>query len=315
MISLIVKKFYSDPPAEEQTIQASVDDLTRKRQQATALRDRAYLIVLSGTNVGEMYTVENEMVVGRGGDVGIRIIDDGASRRHAKLAVGNDGVTIQDLGSSNGTLVNGEPVEGGAISLRDGDKITIGSTTILKFTYGDNLDESFQRQMFDAARRDGLTKTFNKRYLLERLESEMAYARRHRAPLTLVMFDVDHFKAVNDTHGHPAGDAVLIRLAAVAAGAIRQEDILARYGGEEFAVLSRGVGAAGGGVLAERLRSLVGSAEVEHGGTRLRVTISAGVAEVDDLVRDGNALIARADECLYAAKRGGRNRVVVAATR
>src|SRR5262245_18369070 len=164
-------------------------------------RDRAYLIVLAGNNVGEMYKVAGEqMIIGRGQQAEIQIIDEGISRRHARVSVENASVLIEDLGSTNGTLLNGQKL-GGREILKDGDKIQVGSTTILKFTYHDKLEEHFQRQMYESALRDGLTKIFNKKHLLDRLESEFAFAARHRVPLTLVMFDLDHFKRINDNHG------------------------------------------------------------------------------------------------------------------
>src|SRR5678815_1004224 len=192
------------------------------------------------------------------------------------------------------------------------DRIRIGTTTILKFTYHDHLDESFQQQMYDAALRDGLTKAYNKKYFLDRLETEIAYARRHRTERSVLMFDVDHFKKVNDTHGHLAGDTVLVRVAKLAQGTIRTEDIFARYGGEEFAVLCRGVKRDSAAVLAERLRSLVDGTVMEHEGQRMPVTISIGVAAYPDIdVENGLDLVAAADAALYEAKRGGRNRVVL----
>ena len=97
-------------------------------------------------------------------------------------------------------------------ALSHGDKILLGSTTILKFSYHDKLDEMFQRQMSESALRDGLTKTFNKRYLSERLESEFTYAARHATPLALLFLDIDHFKKINDAYGHPGGDFVLTEL-------------------------------------------------------------------------------------------------------
>src|SRR5262249_33437474 len=151
-------------------------------------------------------------------------------------------------------------------SLREGDKIQLGSTTILKFTYQDQLDTSFHQHMADAALRDGLTKAFNKKYFLDRLETELAYAKRHHTPLSLLMFDVDHFKNVNDTYGHLAGDYVLAKLAQLTSRTVRAEDVFARYGGEEFGVICRGVTLANAGILAERLRMMVEATSFEHEG-------------------------------------------------
>ena len=278
---------------------------------STSPRDKAYLIVLAGSNVGEMYHLEGpETVIGRASNATIRLNDDGISRRHARLIQLSDQVLLEDLKSANGTLVNGEAII--QRPLQDGDKIRLGSTTILKFTYHDHLDESFQQQMYDAALRDGLTKAYNKKYFLNRLDGEIAYARRHRADLSLVMFDADHFKRLNDTWGHLAGDAVLVKLSKLALGTVRTEDIFARYGGEEFGVICRGVKLASAAIVAERLRSLVEFTSFEHEGERMPVTISVGVAAHPDLpVETASQLIAAADEALYEAKRSGRNRVVL----
>ena len=202
-------------------------------------RDRAYLVVLAGASVGEMYKVEaDKTIIGRGQKAQIRLLDDGISREHAQVVVEGNKIFLQDLGSTNGTFCNGLKVD--RKELGDGDKILVGSTTILKFTYHDNLDEIFQKQMYESALRDGLTKAFNKKYFTDRLESELTFAIRHETPLVLVMFDIDHFKKVNDTHGHQAGDLVLSEISTLLTAALRAEDVFARYGGEEFAVICRG---------------------------------------------------------------------------
>jgi diguanylate cyclase (GGDEF)-like protein len=275
-------------------------------------RDRPFLIILEGGNVGEMYPLrEPEIVIGRISTAAVRIDDDGVSRRHARLTITGGEVQIEDLQSANGTLVNGETVTSKRL-LKDGDKVTLGSTIILKFTYSDDLEVAFQRKMLEAALRDGLTGTFNKRYLMERLQTEFAFAQRHKMPLSLIMLDLDHFKSVNDTFGHPAGDRVLINFANVVQRTIRKEDIFARYGGEEFVVLCRSVDVNNAGVLAERLRERIAAMVVEHEGKRIPVTVSLGVAGFPELAAENpTILIAAADEALYEAKRRGRNRVVM----
>jgi diguanylate cyclase (GGDEF)-like protein len=266
-------------------------------------------VVLQGSNVGEMYKIEGpETIIGRAMTVQIRLNDDGISRRHCRVLQIGGRVIIEDLGSANGTLVNGEMVQHHELS--DGDKIRLGATTMLKFTYQDKLDETFQQQMYDAALRDGLTRTYNKKFFLDRLETEFAYAKRHRGHLSLVLFDVDHFKRVNDTYGHLAGDAVLVSLARITQQMIRAEDVLARYGGEEFAIICRGIPLLNAGVVGERNRTAVEQATFEYQGRRLPVTISVGVAALPEAqVNSPQELIAECDEALYEAKRTGRNRV------
>jgi diguanylate cyclase (GGDEF)-like protein len=275
-------------------------------------RDRPFLIVMGGGSAGEMYALrESEIIIGRARTSTIRLDDDGVSRSHAKVICAGDEVLIEDLASANGTFVNEEPVVTRR-HLADGDKITLGSITILKFTYSDDLDETFQRRMYEAALRDGMTAAYNKRYFLERLAKELAYARRHATPLSLLMMDIDHFKTVNDTFGHPAGDAVLMKLAKVALDTLRTEDVFARFGGEEFAVICRGVDVANATIVAERLRVLVAAMRTTENGQEIAVTLSLGVAGYPELdIEKPDQLIAAADAALYEAKRAGRNRVAV----
>ncbi len=276
-----------------------------------ALKRTPHLVVLVGSSVGETFRLEpGELVLGRSPTATIRFDDDGVSRRHARLFSTPTGEwMIEDLKSANGTLVNGERVATRA--LQPEDKVQLGPTTLLKFTMPDELEENFQRQMYDAALRDGLTRAFNKKYFLTRLDTELAYARRHRTNLSLIMLDVDHFKRVNDTLGHLAGDAVLVAVAQAVMRTLRAEDVFARYGGEEFAVICRGVGRDHACVLAERIRSLVESTPFDTGtGAPLQVTISLGVAGMPEYAAESSVqLVAAADEALYAAKRSGRNRV------
>jgi two-component system cell cycle response regulator len=280
----------------------------------------AYLVVLAGSNVGEMYKVEERTVMGRSENAHIRLFDEGISREHAQVVQepAPDGADadkqkffLEDLGSTNGTFCNGTRVTRQALA--DGDKILLGSTTILKFSYQDKLDEMFQRQMSESALRDGLTKAFNKRYFTERLESEYLYAVRHETPLALMFLDIDHFKRINDVHGHPAGDAVLVELAKLAHGVLRNEDIFSRYGGEEFAVISRGTAAGEAETLAERLRAAVEGHAFSHEGKPIVVTISVGIARAPrEGIGSPAEFVALADEAMYAAKRAGRNRVCTA---
>ena len=272
-------------------------------------RERAYVIVIAGPSVGEMFKLDQGGAIGRGDGCEFRIRDSEISRQHARIFQDGEDMWIEDLGSTNGTFVNGSPVDRRA--LNDGDKIQIGTTTILKFSYHDRLDEEFQRQMYESALRDGLTKAYNKKYFAERLESEYAYADRHRTPLSLILFDLDYFKQVNDTYGHLAGDQVLSDLARYVATTIRKEDVFARYGGEEFALLSRGIDREGANHFAERLRSGIEKHRFEHEGRLLPVTISVGVASTPHArIADATSLVAVADRALYGAKQAGRNRIV-----
>jgi len=297
------------PDDEEEEERTKVGQIDSALMAVRSRRDRPHLIVLAGENLGRMYRIDQlETIVGRAAEAGIRLADDGVSRKHAKICQSDGEVWVEDMRSANGTIVNGQVVERRV--LHDGDKIQMGSTTVLKFTYSDRLEEDFQRKMHDAALHDGLTKIYNKRYFLDRLPTEIAYASRHKTPLSLLMFDVDHFKVVNDTHGHLAGDYVLATLAQIASTTLRTEDLFARYGGEEFAILCRGVATDNASVLGQRMRILIATSVFAHHGAKIPVTVSVGIASLGPKVGDGTQLIAAADAALYEAKRAGRNRVV-----
>ena len=168
---------------------------------------------------------------------------------------------------------------------------------------------------------DALTGWRNRRYLQNRLREELARCRRERRALTCLMIDVDHFKLINDLHGHLAGDEVLRQIARRIEGAIRGSDVAARYGGEEFVILLPGTDHDAGAALAERIRRAVADKAFETTGSAepLSVTVSIGVAEhraggeTEDHEVAGLRLLARADVALYEAKAGGRNRVARAA--
>ncbi len=280
-------------------------ELTRRSE-----RDRAYLIVLAGADVGKMFKLDQgETVIGRSHRADIRLEDDSISRLHVKVTLQGTSVTIEDLNSSNGTLVNEQRISGE--NLGDGDKIRLGETAILKFTFHDRLDESFQKKMYNAALRDPLTKAYNKKYFIDTLSTELSYAKRHGTQLSLIIFDLDLFKNVNDNYGHVAGDHVLIELSTLVQSMLRTEDVFARYGGEEFVIILRGIPLDAAGVLAERVRKAVEEHEFLFGQQRLPVTISAGVAAVAAEIAHAVDLVEAADNALYAAKNAGRNKVLL----
>jgi two-component system cell cycle response regulator len=291
-----------------------VDDITDKSipigQAAPVPRGpSAYLLVIAGPSFGEMHKLKGDRsVLGRDDSADVRLLDDGISRAHAAVEREGGKLVLADLGSTNGTFCNGVRV--GRCDLTDGDKIAVGASTILKFTFQDQADERYQKQLFESALRDGLTATFNRRYFTDRLRTEMRFAERHDKSLALLFVDIDHFKKINDSHGHQAGDYVLAAVAREMIGILRAEDVLARYGGEEFAIICREIEPDGARALGERLRVAVAGKRFEHDGKAIAVTISVGVAVVRK-PRDIQPLIAAADGAMYEAKRTGRDRVVL----
>ncbi|HVK98866.1 MAG TPA: diguanylate cyclase [Dongiaceae bacterium] len=183
----------------------------------------------------------------------------------------------------------------------------------------DVTDTAIYRSMHQAAmkklemvsRVDGLTQLFNRSHWQSRLSEEFSRAGRYQAPLTLIMFDLDHFKSVNDTHGHLGGDAVLVQVAELIRSALRDSDIAGRYGGEEFGIILPSTPMDGAKVVAERLRASIESSPVPFEKIQIPVTASLGIAQFDAGIKDVEEFIAHADAALYDAKERGRNRVVI----
>jgi len=272
------------------------------------------LIYPAGPDMGKRFELElDEMIIGRGADTDLQVDRDSVSRRHAKIVRTGSGFLVKDLGSTNGTYVNDQPVQ--EQNLRDGDKVKIGNT-IFKFLSGGNIERDYHEEIYRMTIVDGLTGAFNKRSFLEHCEREMARALRYARPLSLCMIDIDHFKAINDQYGHLTGDHVLKELARRILGRTRKEEVFARYGGEEFVVLLPESDRDGALAMAEQVRLLVERDEFLFDGDHIHVTISVGVATIDptaagpDFKPELDHFIKAADDNLYKAKRGGRNRVV-----
>jgi diguanylate cyclase (GGDEF)-like protein len=271
---------------------------------------RPCLIVIAGPRLGEIFPIDGEVIIGRDFDTSLSLSDDeGVSRRHARVTATDDGALITDLESANGLFVDGARVR--EQLLTDGAKVRVGQTTVLKFARFDSVEELAQRQLLEAALRDGMTRAFNRRYFLQRLVAEVRFADRHQKPLALLLLDIDLFKELNDRLGHPVGDQLLIELVARLGKALRAEDVLARYGGEEFAVLARGINDEQALQLGERLRQLV--EEADFGRDDVKLTISVGLAtfpfEGAEVDTAAERLVERADAALYRAKQAGRNQV------
>ncbi|MBI5494263.1 MAG: diguanylate cyclase [Deltaproteobacteria bacterium] len=266
--------------------------------------------VLSGPVAGFTARLpDGRQVVGRDQGSWLCVDEDGVSRAHLAFLVEGMRVQAQDLGSTNGTFCNGQPLT--TRVLQDGDQLRLGETTCLKFEHKTTTEHALLQRQYEAATHDALTGCFNRKYLLERLSAEVAFTARHPQPLAVLMVDLDHFKNVNDQHGHAAGDLVLTRVARMMSSLLRLGDVLCRYGGEEFVILLRETTVPSAVLAAERLRRGVEHLGIPHAGTDLRVTLSIGVTGTDGTTPvTAQALLDWADHALYAAKNGGRNRVV-----
>jgi two-component system cell cycle response regulator len=190
--------------------------------------------------------------------------------------------------------------------------IQFGPTAVFRYTLSDESQEALLRQLYDASVTDALTGAHNREHFDTQLRAEMSYARRHNTDVSLVIFDADNFKKVNDTYGHQVGDTVLMQIANVVRATVRSEDVFARYGGEEFALVLRGIDVEGAGAVADRLRERIAALAINTERGLLKVTVSAGCASLstcDEKTPEG--LIAVADRRLYGAKHAGRNRVMI----
>jgi two-component system, cell cycle response regulator len=290
---------------EEETTATNLEQLDLEPR-----RDRPSLTVLTGTSAGSVHKLTTGThIIGRTENSELRITDDGISRQHAKVKCDGDLIFVEDMGSRNGTYVNGRMIKD-ATPLHDGDKIQVGRTTVIRFALHDELDESFHDNLLSSALRDPLTKLFNKRYLMDRLDSELKFAQRHETAVSILMLDLDHFKRVNDSYGHLAGDAVLLHLANVLVKAVRNEDVVARFGGEEMVIILRSISLELAVTLGERLRKTVERQVIKHNDKSIEATVSIGVAGFPSTRAETvEQLIEAADKALYRAKHAGRNTV------
>ena len=273
----------------------------------------AVLTVQTGAEAGRVLPLERDKanMLGREeSECTITFDDARLSRVHARVVAVNGEWMLTDQGSTNGTFVNDARVDKHA-QLADGDRVVLGGSVRLRFALVTDEERQALMRVYEAAMRDGLTGVLNRKALDQRLQGEIAFAVRHSAPLSVVMLDVDHFKSVNDSHGHPAGDAVLREIAERLGRALRIEDVLGRYGGEEFLIVARDITLDRAAQLAERLRAIVNGSPVVFEGTSIAVSASFGVASLACCATaDAATLLATADARLYAAKHAGRNRVV-----
>lgn len=267
------------------------------------------LSFMGGPSMGQLHLLKDgEFIVGRSKDASIVVHDDGISRLHFKILVKDNQASIEDLGSTNGTYVNGMKVK--QQNLHDKDTIQISSQTIMTFSYVSDLEAQKQSQIYKMANFDPVTQARTKSYFLDQIDQEFSHAKRKELLLSLLIFDLDFFKQVNDTYGHPAGDFVLKRVAEITQATIRNEDLFARYGGEEFVILMRDTSEDDAVRLAERLRQNIEKHIFEFEGKRIKVSISAGVSTLhNNNLANFDVMIKIADEYLYFAKQNGRNRV------
>jgi diguanylate cyclase (GGDEF)-like protein len=293
---------------------------TAKDAKSTQKERRPALVSLGGELMAVPIPLErDQVIIGRALEADVRLNDSRASRLHARITsereagAGDTSYRITDLGSTNGTLVNGESITEAILS--DGDKILIGDH-LFRFDMLDEIDREFQQQIHRLLAHDELTGLLTSKSFFSELRRESARAEAEARPFCVLMMDLDHFKNVNDTHGHLVGSKTLEETGRIIKEALRAGDVASRFGGEEFAAFLLDANYAQGIVAAERVR--VALQEYEFPANRMdapgnetthRITISIGVAAFPDDATDPIHLVELADSALYRAKRSGRNRV------
>ena len=302
MVSSNVSRRAAD---DERTVVTQLGAATLPRSES----EEACLVVIYGPDLGRRIALQRgaAIEIGRQPTCDFPIDQESVSRRHARIVWTSQHWHVVDLGSTNGTYVNDELVTDRV--LRDGDQIKIGRS-ILKFLESGSVETSYHEEIYRLMTFDGLTAIHNKRFFHETLERELSRSKRYLRQLSLIVFDIDLFKSVNDTYGHIAGDAVLRQLAACVRGHLRREDIFARVGGEEFAVILPEIPMPEACAVAEKIRRIVEQNVFVFDTVSIPITVSLGVATfATESEETPEALFARADGRLYQAKTAGRNRV------
>jgi diguanylate cyclase (GGDEF)-like protein len=252
---------------------------------------------------------DRSLTIGRGEDCDIKLHDHSVSRRHAKVEPAGEGFYVCDQQSTNGTFVNDRQLDNSWL-LQDGDYLRVGNC-IYRYLAGGNIEAEYHEEIYRLTILDGLTQIHNQRYMTEFLEREVVRSQRHARPLSVLMFDIDKFKSINDSFGHLCGDFVLRELADIVRVTVRKEDLFARYGGEEFVLILVETDVTEGVLVAERIREAIAAHHFRFEATPVRLTVSIGVATTTgDMTMTPSNLLRTADEKLYQAKREGRNRVL-----
>jgi diguanylate cyclase (GGDEF)-like protein len=304
-----------EPTSRQQIQNVRITEVVRPGEVRTPT-----LTVVAGPLTGRWVSVGPErraVVLGRDDTTDLCLDDTSVSRRHARVWLEEDGgevlAIVQDIDSTNGTFVNGQRIQ--RARLCSGDRVHLGDV-LLRFEMLDQIDLRFRREMarrVEEGERDSLTGLWTRRALDDQLAVVLARTQHRGESVSVVMVDLDHFKAVNDTWGHLMGDEVLRAAGQVLREHVRRDDIAVRFGGEELLVILPGTARLHARLLAERLREGIASTRFTQ-APALRVTASFGVAEkeTDETIE---SWLGRADQALYQAKAGGRNRTEAAPAR
>ncbi len=264
------------------------------------------LMVTSGRDAGCVLPVPPgaSLNIGRSPDCSLVLADMCVSRFHLRVVRSIDDLLVTDLGSKNGTYVNGQKITS-TVALREGDRVQLSATTTLRFSVADDQEREHLSLLYEASVRDALTGLHNRRHLDAVLKAEVAMARRKGIPFSVILMDIDRFKEINDSLGHPAGDEALRAVARILMDEVRGEDVVARPGGDEFVVVARSTTVAVASAMAARIRVRIADVGFCWKGRRCALSASFGVACLDEIagIDSAESLMQAVDEQLYRGKR------------
>lgn len=265
---------------------------------------------LAGKHSGSLFQLSADDVLKIGRDNLSHVVLEGSeiSRYHAEIYFQEKAVPIVKDLSSNGILLNRKPYNKTEQILHHNDSIQIGNDNLFKFVYLDDIEINSQIQLYSATLTDSLTAIGNKRYFSDSFDKEFSYHMRHRLFMGLLIIDIDHFKKVNDEHGHQLGDEIIKLFAQRIKRTLRNDSSLARIGGEEFAVIIRNTSKKGIVSVAQRILHSIDSAPFAIDGKKITVTASIGISIFSNKCKNSKRkLFEEADRRLYQAKENGRN--------
>lgn len=282
----------------------------RKQWDSKAKKTPA-ITLLTGENLGKVYKLINgvEFVIGRDPDNHIPIDVASFSRKHCTVRLEKGKAIIKDLNSTNRTFVNGKEIS--IAELKDGDRVSFGDICVFKYCLLDKLDFEINSMLFKKATEDVLTGVHNRTYFQESFKVEFMFHKRVEMPLSLIFYDFDNFKNVNDTYGHICGDMVLKKISQEVKHHIRETDFLARYGGEEFVILLKNTTYENAMKLARKIQQTIEKTPIMFETATVNVTASFGVVTlINDNFNTPDEMLVKVDAMAFRAKKKGKNEVV-----
>ena len=302
----------SDDGFADKTSVVPSDTFRLRMEEANT--EPACLVLLVGppSLIGKQWKITaTDMIIGRAANSHIYVDDKSVSKSHVKVVLdGANSVSIIDLESTNKTVVNGNMIPALVpVRLSNNDQVRCGNI-ILKFLEEGNIETVSAQDTYDRSQKDPLTGIHNKGALIAYGPEAIKRSELLQFPLSVIVFDIDHFKKINDTHGHAAGDFILSEMSQlIAHKMIRTDDFFARFGGEEFVILLHGNTIERSVDIAERIRQTVENHQFVFQGKHIPVTISLGVTAKGPNTSSWDVLFETADKALYQSKESGRNKV------